>query len=130
MVGHIHRYGPVVDNFAGHGARRNFPGWSRREDRLTVRRVVGGGVGFLNVNRVYDTIGNLRDGEKSAWPALTWLDNRENVGLFVLVYLMAGCDFLPAVSALPFGRLWNFTLLSLRSEGLFTSPVLVERHGR
>ena len=78
---------------------------------------------YIWVNRVYQSICALEDGSESAWPSAGfdgWIPSDDDkVRLFVLVYLLAGCDFLPAISGLPFEKMWELTLKSVRSEGLF-----------
>lgn len=50
--------------------------------------------------------------------------------LFVLVYLLAGCDFLPAISRVPFSTMWQLVPKDIRTPNLFTKPPLVENDGR
>ncbi|CAB1100343.1 unnamed protein product [Ectocarpus sp. CCAP 1310/34] len=59
-----------------------------------------------------------------------WIpDDDDWVRLFVLVYLLAGCDFLPAISGLPFGTMWALTLKSVRTEGVFRTSLCVREGG-
>ncbi|CAB1121071.1 unnamed protein product [Ectocarpus sp. CCAP 1310/34] len=59
-----------------------------------------------------------------------WIpDDDEKVRLFVLVYLLAGCDFLPAISGLPFGTMWALTLKSVRTEGVFRTYICAREGG-
>ncbi|CAN0084368.1 unnamed protein product, partial [Sphacelaria rigidula] len=51
------------------------------------------------------------------------------VALFVLTYLLAGCDLLPYVSRIPFLKLWDFVLKALRKPNLFTAPIFTEEDG-
>ncbi|CAM9776761.1 unnamed protein product, partial [Pylaiella littoralis] len=48
---------------------------------------------------------------------------------FVVVYLLAGCNFLPAISGLPFEKMWDATLKSVRAQGVFSKPLFVEENG-
>ena len=78
---------------------------------VAVRKVVGSSPQYLWVNRVFDTICSLKGGEEPAWPtegSRGWVpDNDDKVRLFVLVYLLAGCDFLPAIAGLAFEKMWQ-----------------------
>ncbi|CAM9985017.1 unnamed protein product [Sphacelaria rigidula] len=51
------------------------------------------------------------------------------VALYVLTYLLAGCDFSPYVSKIPFLRLWDFVLKALRTPNLFTASIFTEEDG-
>ena len=76
--------------------------------QVTVKRIVSGGPRYILVNRVYGAIVTQRDGSESAWPPdgqYDWLTHRAKVALFVLTYLMGGCDFLPRVSRIPFVKM-------------------------
>ncbi|CAN0380650.1 unnamed protein product [Pylaiella littoralis] len=53
-------------------------------------------------------------------------DENDKVRLFVLIYLLAGCDFLPAMSGLPFDKMWYFALKSVRAQGVFKDPLFVK----
>ncbi|CAN0247626.1 unnamed protein product [Pylaiella littoralis] len=97
---------------------------------VTVQRIVGGVPRFLWVNRSFAKICELEAGIESAWPAAGfggWTpDKNEKVRLFVLIYLLAGCDFLPAMSGLPFDKMWAFALKSVRAQGVFKNPLFVK----
>ncbi|CAM9614686.1 unnamed protein product, partial [Ectocarpus sp. 6 AP-2014] len=75
------------------------------------------------MNRVFASICELQDGSKSAWPPLTfgsWIPtDNDKARLFVLTFLESGCDYLSAISGLPFDKMWVFVLKSVRTEGLF-----------
>ncbi|CAN0503137.1 unnamed protein product [Ectocarpus sp. 12 AP-2014] len=59
-----------------------------------------------------------------------WIhDDDEKVHLFVLVCLLAGCDFLPAISGVPFGTMWALALTSVRTEGVFRTSIFVREGG-
>ncbi|CAB1121317.1 unnamed protein product [Ectocarpus sp. CCAP 1310/34] len=102
---------------------------------VTVHEVVGGDPKYTWVNRVFAVISGLRDGNESAWPTTDsgfqgWIpDDDEKVRLFVLVYLLAGCDFLPATTGLPFGNMWALALKSVRTEGVFRTSIFVREGG-
>ncbi|CAM9752266.1 unnamed protein product [Sphacelaria rigidula] len=94
--------------------------------QVTVKRIVSGAPRYILVNRVYRAIVDLRDGSESAWPPdeeYAWLTPPVKVGLFVSIYLLAGCDFLPRVSGIPFLKMWDFVLKVVRSSNLFTKPI-------
>ena len=101
--------------------------------KVTVEKRVGRESTYIYVNRVFDAIGNLRDGSESAWPAAGfqgWIpDAYEKVRLFVLTYLLAGCDFLPAISGLGFEKMWECALKSVRAEGVFDSSIFFQDDG-
>ena len=102
-------------------------GWLRRRGEgavdVTVQKVVGGETKFLWMNRVFASICELQDGSESAWPPLTfrgWIPtDNDKVRLVVLTFLESGCDYLPAISGLPFNKMW---ILALKSCLLYTSP--------
>ncbi|CAB1118306.1 unnamed protein product [Ectocarpus sp. CCAP 1310/34] len=97
---------------------------------VTVQRVVGGETKFLWMNRVFASICELQDGSESAWPPLTfggWIPTHDDkVRLFVLTFLESGCDYLRAISGLPFDKMWVLVLKSVRTEGLFDKPLFFE----
>ncbi|CAN0425505.1 unnamed protein product, partial [Ectocarpus sp. 12 AP-2014] len=92
---------------------------------VTVQRVVGGETKFLWMNAVFASICELQDGSESAWPQLTsgsWIPtDNDKVRPFVLTFLESGCDYLPAISGLPFDKMWVLVLKSVRTEGCLTS---------
>ena len=71
-----------------------------------------------------------KDGSESAWPGARFQgwnpDENERVRLFVLAYLLAGCDFLPAITGLGFERMWECALKSVRAVGIFDSSIFVQ----
>ncbi|CAM9428404.1 unnamed protein product [Ectocarpus sp. 4 AP-2014] len=102
---------------------------------VTVQKVMGGAPKYIWVNRAFAAISGLRDGNESAWPTADsgcqgWIpDDDKKVRLFVLVHLLAGCDFLPAISGLPFGTMWALALKSVRTEGVFRTSIFVREGG-
>ncbi|CAM9582307.1 unnamed protein product, partial [Pylaiella littoralis] len=98
--------------------------------QVTVQRIVGGAPKFLLVNRAFAKIGNLEDGSDSAWPTADFQfwnpDENDKVRLFVLAHLLSGCDFLPAISGLPFKKMWVTAVQSVRTEGVFTQSFVQE----
>ena len=96
---------------------------------VTVKRVLSGGTDYIWVNRVYGALLGLTDGCESAWPkedVVPWLvDDSLKVALFALVYLISGCDFLPAFTGLPFRNMWKFLLKGLLQPGLFPNPIIL-----
>ncbi|CAM9729299.1 unnamed protein product, partial [Sphacelaria rigidula] len=68
------------------------------------------------------------DGNEIAWPPgeqYAWLTTHMKVALFVFTHLLAGCDFLPRVSGIPFLKMWDFVLKAVRSPNHFTKPIVV-----
>ncbi|CAB1102931.1 unnamed protein product [Ectocarpus sp. CCAP 1310/34] len=116
----------------------NFGNWLGSGEgavEVTVQKVVGGAPKYIWVIRVFAAISGLRDGNETAWPTTDsgfqgWIpDDDEKVRLFILVYLLAGCDFLPAISGLPFGTMWALALKSVRTEGVFRTSIFVREGG-
>ncbi|CAN0042625.1 unnamed protein product [Sphacelaria rigidula] len=100
---------------------------------VIVKRIVIGGPQYILVNRVYSAIENLRDGSESVWPLdgqYGWLTQSIKVALFVLTYLLAGCEFLPHVSGMPPLKMWDFVLKAIRTPNLFTKVILADKDGR
>lgn len=101
--------------------------------KVTVEKRVGKESTYIYVNRVFESIRDQKDGSESAWPAASFQgwnpDENEKVRLFVLVYLLAGCDFLPAISGLGFERMWECALKSVRAVGVFDSSIFVRDNG-
>lgn len=102
------------------------------EVRTSVRKVVGGVPHYVFVNKGYEAIVGLEDGGESAWPVVgctaeCWIaDDDDKLRLFVLVYLLARVAiFSPAISGLPFHKMWEAAFKSVR-EGLFINSVFVE----
>lgn len=88
---------------------------------VTVLRVVGEQTKFLLVNQAYAKTCSLKDGSKSSWPAGDlngWIPSDEEKAR------LSGCDFLPAISGLPFEKMWRAALKSVREQGVLksTSP--------
>jgi len=102
--------------------------------KVTIKRVINGETDYLYVNRVFYAICTLKDGSEEAWPSLEvcyWLKDDVKVCLFVLVYVLSGCDFLPCIGGMDFAKLWKFSLKALRAEGLFREdPIIVQREGK
>eukprot|EP00752_Nemacystus_decipiens_P016789 g15026.t1 len=101
--------------------------------KVTVEKRVGKESTYIYVNRVFESIRDQKDGSESAWPAASFQgwspDENEKVRLFVLVYLLAGCDFLPAISGLGFERMWECALKSVRAVGVFDRSIFVRDNG-
>ena len=98
--------------------------------KVTVEKRVGKETTYIYVNRVFEAICAQKDGSESAWPAARFRgwnpDENERVRLFVLAYLLAGCDFLPAITGLGFERMWECALKSVRAVGIFDSSIFVQ----
>lgn len=103
------------------------------EVQVTVQRIVGGQIKLLLVNRVYAKIRSLQDGSKPTWPGgdrTGWIPSDDDkVHLYVLVYLLTRCDFLPAISGLPFEKMWGVALKSVREQGAFNKTLFLEEDG-
>ena len=56
----------------------------------------------------------------------SWLTREAKVVLFVVVYALAGCDFLPSVYNMPFKKMLALTMESICQQGLF-DEALIER---
>lgn len=75
---------------------------------VTSARHVKSSTEYIHVNRRYGAIAGLTaSGEHAGWPSElpTWLDNGAKC-LFVLVFVLSGCDFLPAFVKCPFPAMW------------------------
>ena len=67
---------------------------------VTVARHVRSTVEYIHVNRIFQVIAKLTEiREHAGWPSelLTWLDNGAMAVLFVVMFVLSGCDFLPAI---------------------------------
>ena len=83
---------------------------------VTVAWHVRSTVGYINVNRIFKAIAGLPAiGEHAGWPSELplWLNNRAKSVLFVLVFVLSGCDFLPAIVKCPFLLMWASLLRGL-----------------
>ena len=99
------------------------PDGANRVD-VTVRRRHSKVLGdFLLVNRLYEVVCN-----NSAWvaPSHPWLTNEAKVVVYVLVYLLGGCNFLPAMHSMTFERMLPYAMVAVSEGGLFKTP-LVEK---
>lgn len=68
--------------------------------QVAFQRIVNGGPRHL-VNRAFEVTTDQMDGDKSAWPPVERnpsLTRSRRVATFVLLYLLPGCDLLPAIS--------------------------------
>ena len=80
---------------------------------VTVARQVRSTVEYLHVNRIFQAIARLTEiGEHAGWPSElpTWLDNGAKTVLFVLVFALSGCDFLPVIVKCHFLLVWESLL--------------------
>ena len=83
---------------------------------VTMARPVRSTVEYIRVNRIFQAIAWLRAiGEHAGWPSELppWLDNGAKAVLFVLVFVVSGCDFLPAIVKCPFLLMWDSLLRGL-----------------
>lgn len=51
-----------------------------------------------------------------------WLTSHAKAVIFVLVYFLSGCDFLPSIYNMPFKRMYTYTIEVICQEELFTTP--------
>lgn len=97
---------------------------------VMVRQVVGGSTRYLVVNSVYIIIRQLKDKRQSPGSDDRFcsgcLDDTAKVRLFVLDHISAGFTFPPAITKLPFLRMWDFDMKSMSSPGLFATPTCVQ----
>ena len=99
---------------------------------VTVARHVRSTVEYLHVNRIFRAIAGLTEiGEHAGWPSElpTWLDNGAKAVLFVLVFVLSGCDFLPAIVKCPFLLVWESLLRGLAVQGFFGEIVSRDPNG-
>lgn len=100
--------------------------------QVTVQRTVGGFPRLLLANRAFARVDKIEHGGESAWPTADFQcwkpDHDDKVRLFVLVYLLSGCDFLPEISSLPFGKIWKVALACVRAEGVFDRSLFVKEN--
>ena len=99
---------------------------------VTVARYVRSTVEYIHVNRIFQAIAGLTAiGEHAGWPSELplWLDNGAKAILFVLVFVLSGCDFLPAIVKCPFLLMWDSLLRGLAIEGFFGEIVSADLDG-
>ena len=120
----------VDDRLAGNELRAHFPTWRRGDG--SDGEASGGWEYEIDTSWLAsctDQSANCRTGA-TAWPPdmfSSWRpDDTAKVRLFVFVYLWAGCDFLPAVSHLPFLKMWKYARKSVRPPGLFAKRIFVQ----
>ena len=88
---------------------------------VTVARHVKSSTEY-HVNHIYRVIADLTEfGEHAGWPSdpPPWLDDGAENILFVLVFVLSGCDFLPSIVKCPFPAMWESLL---RGESIPTRP--------
>lgn len=100
------------------------------EDKMevTVRRRRGQGpCNFVNINGIFSAIQQHDEWcsrlDEGPMP-LAWLISPAKTEIFVLVYLLSGCDFLPATYNMPYNRMLAFTMSEVCQVETFTSPIL------
>ena len=89
---------------------------------VTVARHVRSTVEYLHVNRIFQaTVGLTEIREHAGWPSElpTWLHNGAKAVLFVLVFVLSGCDFLPVIVKCPFLVVWESLLRGLSVKFFF-----------
>lgn len=91
----------------------------------TIKRVTQGETDYVYVARGFKVICALEDGSKGAWSNehYRWLGDQQNLSLFVLEYILSGCDFLPAFEKIGFLTLWKYLLNEVWIKG-FSQDVL------
>lgn len=98
--------------------------------RVTVRRRRGeGAVQFVDVNRMFDAICTTKQweagSEEKGCPK--WLEEdggRAKVALYVVMYFLGVCDFLPAFFFLKLPKLFEHVLTTIAQPGLFNKPIV------
>lgn len=105
--------------------------------RVTVRQRKGqGAIQFVDVNRVYTALvdkpaWNTGAGEGGVAPE--WLKDHEGqakVVLFVVMYFLGGCDFLPGFFSLKMPTMFKYVLEAISQPGLFNKPIVVKVDGK
>lgn len=92
------------------------------------RTLNGQGVVHLGKGRLEraQQVVSLQDGSKPAWPTGAfngWTpSDDDNVRLFALAYFSDGCDFLPAISGLPFEKMWGVAWKACENRLSLTIP--------
>ena len=110
--------------------------WSgSRKMEVQVRQKKGkGSEDFILVNRMYDAVRN-----KDKWSAGAaggrralpwWLTEAARGVLFVVLYFLAGCDFLPAMYNMGFKRMLHHVRMTVAMPGLFAEPIVSCSDGR
>ena len=80
---------------------------------VTVSRPVRSTVEYIHVKNIFQARAWLTAiGEHAGWPSELppWLDNGTKTILFVLVFVLSGCDFLPVIVKCPFLLMWDSLL--------------------
>ncbi|CAN0004085.1 unnamed protein product [Pylaiella littoralis] len=89
------------------------------------RRKAKGACDFLFVNRLYEVIAAHKDWDKGLEDGATapaWFTREAKVVIFVVVYALSGCDFLPSIYNMPFKKMLELTMASICEPGLFAQP--------
>ena len=77
---------------------------------------------YIHVNSVYRSIARLTESNGDAgWPSELppWLNDGAKSILFVWVFLLSGCDFLPAIARCTFPKMWDSLLRGLALSEFF-----------
>lgn len=90
---------------------------------------------YIDLNRVYGSVSIDVPWDQEENHIPEWLEvDGAKVALFVVLYFLAGCDFLPAFYNMPFKRMFEFVVETIGVVGLFSKPVVykdkVEEGGR
>lgn len=94
-------------------------------ESLQVRQSTKGGGNFVDVNRVYQAICSNVPWKQDEQHIPDWFVSDEAKAiLFVLVYFLAGCDFLPAFYNMPFPRMFSLVVETVCTPGLFDEAVV------
>lgn len=114
-----------------------------KQVRVTVRRRKGQGVvEFVDVNRVYEALADSDkweagavkgDGAVDANAVPQWLTadgGQAKVVLFVVMYFLGGCDFLPCFYNLKLEQMFKHVLATISQPGLFIKPIVKKADGK
>lgn len=113
------------------------PATGDNQVRVTVRRRKGAGVvEYVDVNRVFTAICDKprwTEGSGAQQICPTWLTDHNGQGkvvLFVVLYFLGGCDFLPAFYFLKLPQMFKYVLTTISQPGLFVKPIVEKKEGK
>ena len=114
----------------GHGHGRIVADGQGKVD-VIVARHVNTGTEYLHVNRIYMAIVGFRGvGAFEGWHAICprWLNDVIKAILSVPVYVLSGCNLLPAITKCSFPLMWGSLLKGLARESFF-EVIVNQFHG-
>lgn len=89
---------------------------------------------FVLVNRLYEAVCDVDKWAAGApaggGRAPEWLCDRTKVVLFVVVYFLAGCDFLPGMHSTTSTRMLKHVTMTVAMPRLFEDPIVEDCDGR